>query len=113
MTKLEEYFKNKRIKELGLPKIYIVKSDREGVYEPIENQVVDIKNGVSIDCSTKLKKNRYLIENKPYEIDIEENKNSCLIEGYGTGFCDLLEWSYYCSFSKDDAYNYYINQKKL
>lgn len=42
MAKVQEYLKKKKIQELGLPKLYLVKSSPEGVEKPVERQVVEI-----------------------------------------------------------------------
>jgi len=40
MSQVQEYLKRKKIQELGLPKLYIVKSSPQGVEKPVERQVV-------------------------------------------------------------------------
>lgn len=109
MSKVQEYLKNKRIKELGLPMLYIVKSTRDGVNEPIERQVVDIKEGVAFRGSEKLIYDRYILDEKsyPYEVDILRGNSSSKDDGYASGCGDLWVWSYFSSFDKEEAYKYY------
>jgi len=42
MSKVQEYLKKKKIQEMGLPKLYVVKSSPDGVEKPVERQVVEI-----------------------------------------------------------------------
>ena len=110
MTRLEEYFERKRIMDLALPKLYIVKSTRCGVEQPVEKQVIEIKNGGIRLSPTKKQIYRYIIEGSPYEVEIVDGETYNMNEGYGTGFGDLWEWSYYSSFSKEDADAYYLEE---
>lgn len=110
MTKLEDYFERKRVIDLALPKLYIVKSTRCGVEQPVEKQVIEIKNGGIRLSPTKKQIYRYVIEGSPYEVEIVDGETYNMNEGYGTGFGDLWEWSYYSSFSKEDADAYYLEE---
>lgn len=103
MSKVQEYLKRKKIQELGLPKLYIVKSTPKGVEKSIECQVVEILelNGV----------NRYKIEDSfPYEVDILRGETSNIQHGYGSGFGDLWGWTYFSSLSLTEAEVYYLNE---
>lgn len=102
MSKLQEYFEKKRIERLGLPKIWVVKSTREGVDVPIECQVKQIDNVSNYK--------RHIISESPYEIDIENGKVESINEGFGTGFGDLWAWTYYSTLSKEDADKYYLTE---
>lgn len=112
MSRVQEYLKRRKIEELGLPKIWVVKSERTGVSTPCELQVVEIVEGVAwrIDREERIRTDRYKVEHSPYEIDIEYSKKSTSIHGYGTGLGDLWGWTYYCTFSKEDANIYYVNE---
>jgi hypothetical protein len=110
MSKLQEYKDNKRMKELGLPKIYVIKSSRTGVESPKERQICEIQDNYGtrtyMDGSKNL--NKYITKDDfPYEMIIEEGEISGIEAGYGTGMGDLWAWSYYYTFSKDDAYDYF------
>jgi len=109
MSKVQEYLRNKRIKELGYPKMYTVKSTRRGVDPPEERQVIEISDdGFIISSEGKIPFKRYKFEDSfPFSVVIQEGKNSSKEEGYGSGFGDLWEWSYYSTFSKEDAEKYY------
>jgi hypothetical protein len=115
MSKVQEYLKRKKIEELGLPKLYIVKSSRDGVDKPVERQVVDIVETVGhrINDKGRTSIDRYKLENEyPYEVDIVKGETSNLDEGYGSGFGDLWGWSYFCSINKDEANQYYQKEYK-
>lgn len=108
MSKVQEYLKRKKIQELGLPKLYVVKSSPEGVEKPIERQVVEIIENISFRGNERFPIDRYkLNDNYPYEVDILRGETSVKEDGYGTGFGDLWCWSYFCSFSKIEIENYY------
>lgn len=112
MNKVQEYLRKKEIERLGLPKIWIVKSERTGVQLPTEHQVVEIRKSVGVRNGV-LSIDRYVIETGfPYEIDIVEGEMSTSEEGYGTGVGDLWDWTYYCTLSKNDADRYYIEELK-
>lgn len=112
MTKLEDYFERKRVIDLALPKLYIVKSTRDGVEQPVEKQVIEIKKSGIRLSPTKKQIYKYIVEGSPYEVNIVDGETSNMIEGYGTGFGDLWEWSYYSSFSKEDADAYYLEESE-
>ena len=119
MGKVQDYLKQKKIKESGLRKIYIVESTREGVSDVMERQVIDIKQHVStIFCGGDNKVNipvhRYFLETEsyPFNVDIEEGEESTLDEGYGSGFGDLWEWSYFSSFSIEEAQEFKEKETK-
>jgi len=112
---VEEYLKNKKIKEMELPKLFIVKSTRLGVDKPIERQVESVREGVSyrIDGKERTRIDRYGLGSQyPYEVDMllgETSTNDC---GYGTGTGDLWQWGYFSSFSEDEANGYYEAELK-
>lgn len=110
MSKVQEYLDNKRIKELNLPKIWVVKSDRNGVNNPIEYQVNRIVETVGKRNEKTI--NRYIISESPYEIDIIVGESETIDSGFGTGCGDLWAWSYYSSFSKADCDSYYKKELK-
>ena len=108
MGKVQEYLKNKKIQELGLPTLYVVKSSPEGVEKLVERQVVEIVKNVAFKGELRLPVDRYKLEGGyPYEVDILRGETSSINEGYGTGFGDLWAWSYFYSFSKEDVEKYY------
>lgn len=108
MSKVQEYLKNKKIQELGLPKLYIVKSSREGVEQPVERQVVEIVESVALRGEEKLPIDRYKLEGSyPYEVDILRGDISTNERGSGSGFGDLWQWTYFSSFSKEESDKYY------
>ena len=108
MSKVQEYLKKKKIQELGLPKLYVVKSSPNGVEKPVERQVVEIIENVAFRGKERLPIDRYKLEGGyPYEVDILRGETSSKDDGYGTGFGDLWAWSYFSSFSKDDIEKYY------
>jgi hypothetical protein len=116
MTKVQEYLHNKKIKELGLPKVWVVKSTPEGVELPIERQVVEIKLNISTRHynSKEIQLNRYVLDkvSYPFEVDIENDSLSSSDYGYGSGFGDLWAWTYYTTLSKEDADEYYVKELK-
>ena len=99
MNRVELYKRNKRIKEMGFPKMYVVHSCRNGVDKPVEYQVTDIE--INENSS------KYKIDHYPYEVIIEYKESSVIDEGYGTGIGDLWDWTYFCSLSKEDADKWY------
>ena len=108
MTKVQEYLKKKKIQELGLPKLYVVKSSPNGVEKPVERPVVEIIENIAFRGKERLPIDRYKLEGcYPYEVDILRGEISSKDDGYGTGFGDLWSWSYFSSFSKDDIEKYY------
>jgi hypothetical protein len=122
MGKVQDYLEKKRIEKLGLPKIWIVRSDRNGVDLLLEDQVVVIVKNISAiyDGKKKTMMDRYKIKNSfPYDIDIEVGHTSAMESGYGTGEGDLWAWSYFSSLSKLEAEEYYdkelvrVNEKYL
>ena len=104
MSKVQEYLKKKKIQELGLPKLYVVKSSPEGVEKPVERQVVEIIENVAFRGKERLPIDRYKLDDCgfPYEVDIIRDEISTKDDGYGSGFGDLWSWSYFSSLSKDD-----------
>lgn len=107
MGKVQEYLREKKIIELGLPKLYIVKSTKNGVENIIEHQVVEIIENVSYLGNERTPSDRYKLEDSfPYEVDILRGETSKKCDGYGTGFGDLWEWSYFCSLSLDETQKY-------
>ena len=109
MSKVQEYLKKKKIQELGLPKLYLVKSSPEGVEKPVERQVVEIIENVAFRGKERLPIDRYKLDDCgfPYEVDIIRDEISTKDDGYGSGFGDLWSWSYFSSLSKDDIERYY------
>jgi hypothetical protein len=95
MSKVQEYLRNQKIKELGLPTIWVVQSDRTGVSKPVEMQVVEIKG------------NTHFLDNFPHQVRFSEGETSYKEEGYGTGFGDLWGWTCYSCLSKENAETYY------
>lgn len=106
MNKLQEYLKKKRIKELGLPKIYVVKSTPDGVDPIQEKQVIEITQGIRLPID------KYEMEDYPYTIDILRGESSARDEGHGTGIGDLWAWTYFYSLSKEEAEAYYQKEKE-
>lgn len=108
MSKVQEYLKNKKIQKIGLPKLYIVKSTREGVDKPVERQVVEIIENVSFRGKERIPNDRYKLEGEyPYEVDILRGETSSKDDGYGTGFGDLWCWTYFSSFSLEESEKHY------
>ena len=104
MTKVQEYLHKKRLQDQlqVTPKLYFVKSTREGVDIPLEIQVTNIiKNAYSVT---------YEFEEYPCSVTIKNNETSSIEEGHGTGVGDLWSWSYYYTLSLDDAEMYYKNE---
>lgn len=113
MSKVQEYLKKKKIQELGFPKLYVVKSSPDGVEKPVERQVVEIIENVSFKGKERIPTDRYKLEgNYPYEVDILRGQKSTKDDGYGTGYGDLWSWSYFSSFSIDEAEQYYQQELK-
>jgi hypothetical protein len=107
MSKVQDYFKKKKIHDMGLPKLYVVKSSPEGVEKPVERQVVQLIENISFRGKERLPSDRYKIEDTPYNVDILRGETSNKDDGYGSGFGDLWAWSYYSSFSIEEAEKYY------
>lgn len=103
MSKLQEYLKNKRVKELGLPKIWVVESTPDGVEKPIGVQVIEIPD-------EWLNYVKYKLDGSPFEVAIEKGLSSSKREDYGTGF-GVWGRSVFCSLSEEEANDYY--QKEL
>ena len=115
MSKVQEYLKLKRIKEQGLPVMYIVHSSPEEVKEPYQVQVEEIIKGTH--PSLTYGENNEIISEKTYdkyillhdgfpkEILIAETSNQ--VSGYGSGFGNLWGWTLFCTLSKDEADEYY------
>lgn len=108
MTRVQDYLRNKKIQEMGLPKLYVVKSSPEGVEKPVERQVVEIKENIGFRGDERLPIDRYKVEDGyPYDVDFLRGENSSKEDGYGSGIGDLWGWSYFSTFSKEDAEIYY------
>jgi len=114
MSKVQEYLKRKKIKELNLPKLYIVKSTPSGIEKPIGRQVIEIIENVAflIEGNSRFPIDRYKIEEDPYEVDIMRGEKSKKSDGYGTGIGDNWCWTYFSFFSKEDAEKYYQQEIK-
>jgi hypothetical protein len=115
MGKVQDYLENKRIKESGLPTMWIVKSDRSGVLLPVKCQVINIKrkNVKSFCSSGEYYSDTYYIKDMfPYEISINEGLTSNKTDGYASGCGDLWYWTYFCSLSEKEANEYYIMELK-
>ena len=108
MTKVQEYLSDKK----GLPKMYVVKSTREGVEAPIERKVIEIRESVSIRLNgdERIPIDEYRFDVSPYSVQILRGKTSGKNDGYGSGFGDLWHWSYFSSFSLEEAEAYYIEE---
>ncbi len=116
MSAFTDYKEKKRIESLGLPKIWTVYSDRNGVKEPKEQQVINISLGISrefsniediLNESKGVRIDRYYLKNSPYEIDIKEGEISGFNDGFASGCGDLWVWRNFGSLSKDKAYEFY------
>ena len=118
MGKVQDYLKkketDKKLVEAGLPtKVYVVESKPSGVGEVIEREIIDFKLGIITGSRTNLEtdneekytKNRYHLsgDEYPFEVDICDDKTSNTDEGLGCGMGDLWSWTYFCSFSKEEA----------
>lgn len=115
MNKVQEYLKNKEITAKGYPTMYVVKSTREGVDEPVARKVVDIKlnAGKKIYSKTTKTYNKYILEEGfPDEVDINHGDISGSEEGHGSGFGDLWSWTYFLTTSKTVADSYFIRETK-
>jgi len=108
MSKVQEYLRKRRISEL--PKIWIVISDRNGVEKPVEYQVTEIIEGVSIQLPIGSRVDRYKLDSSPFNVDILDGETSGKDEGYGSGIGDLWGWTNYGTLSKEEAYNYYLTE---
>lgn len=93
--------------------IYVFKSTREGVEKPVERKITNVIKGVSFRGKEKVPVDRYKLDGDyyPYEVDIVRGETSTKDDGYGTGVGDLWSWSYFSSFSLDEAKKHY--QKEL
>lgn len=108
MTKVQEFLKKKKIHELGLPKLYVVKSSPEGVEKPVERQVVEVIENVAFRGKEKLPIDRYKLEGGyPYEVDVLRGETSSKEKGHGSGIGDLWCWMYFSSLSKEESEKYY------
>lgn len=114
MGRVQDYLQKKKIKELGLPKLYIVHSTRKGVKPPVERQVTEIVKGVSHikqinDEKVNIRIDRYRLETNeyPYEVEIREDMESSKDDSYGSGFGDLWSGTIYSTFSKKKANEFY------
>ena len=109
MSKVQEYLRKKEIEKRDLPKVWIVKSTREGVSDLMERQISDIKLGYSwiMRGSSREKEtlDRYFIlENGfPNKFDLVRGESSTTEDGHGSGMGDLWSWTYFISLSKEEA----------
>jgi len=115
---LHDYYKKKRLeaerKELGM--MYVVYSDRDGVKDVQEFQIIELNPRIGNGESEGIGKytySRYVIDNTefPYEIDIIDGEDSSIEEGYGTGTGDLWSWTYYFALNKEDAEEYFKKER--
>lgn len=93
--RVQEYLEAKRIKAKNYPKMYVVKSTREGVSEintRFVNEVQEFENHY-----------KYLLDKSdyPFEVRIDKGKNFYIDDGYGTGVGDLWYWTYFSSTDED------------
>jgi hypothetical protein len=68
MSKVQEYLKKKKIQQLGLPKLYVVKSSPEGVEPPNSGDKIDGKPIILLtetECQVYLKQ---AIDGENYDI---------------------------------------------
>ena len=109
MSAFTDYKEAKRIKESDLPIMWVVYSDRSGVIAPKECQVKNITYGSGLNLTDNKKIDTYYLVNDtfPWEINIEEGKDSGEEFGYGSGFGDLWAWTAFCSLSKEKAEEHY------
>ena len=111
MSKLQEYLANKllqeRIQTLGLPKLYIVKSNRLGVEKPVEVQVVNIQRDAGFNITDELPIDLYEINTSPYQVWFNRTETTSEDELCGTGFGDLWSHTNFASFSLSEAEMYY------
>lgn len=120
MSKVQEYLKRKEREKLNLPTMYVVRSSRKGVGKPEEKPVIEIKIDASWSFSRKkdgseekVSLTKYSMEGDfPHEIFIPVGQKSSKEEGYGSGFGDLWSWTYFCTLSKDEAFEYYKEESK-
>lgn len=114
MSKMQEYLRKKEIEKLGLPKVWIVKSTREGVSDIMERQISDIKFGHSWRKSSGEKKtlDRYFIleDEFPNSFDLVHGENSTTEDGYGSGMGDLWSWTYFISLSKEESLRWRVSE---
>ena len=99
MSKLQEYLKRKRIKELGLPQIWVVESTPDGVERPIAVQVIETPH----EWANYI---RYKLDGSPFEVDIEKGSSSRKREDWGTGF-GVWARTEFCSLSEEEANDYF------
>lgn len=95
---------------MNLDKLYIVKSTRKGVSEPIGVEILDMVESVAFRIKNDLKIpiDRYILgEVSPYAVDIMRGRSSSKDEGYGSGVGDTWSWTYFSSFSLEEANDYY------
>lgn len=112
---VQDYLENKKTKALGLPKLYIVKSTREGVEAICERQVIEITENVSYryghrNTIDKTPIDRYSFapdEAYPFSFDIARGEQSAVDQGFGSGTGDLWSWTYFASFSMEEAEQYH------
>lgn len=97
-------------------KMYVVESNREGVKEPVEREIINKSMG-GTRCSKGVgdeklvKKDLYKYEldktQFPYDVNIVEGATSDRIIGRGTGWGDLWSWTYFYSTDKQEALDYF------
>lgn len=108
MSRVEEYKKKKFIEQLMLPKLWVIRSDREGVSMPRQLQVISIEEiSERTNGFVRTKVKRYKFDEAPFDIDIEEGRDNGMNQGYGSGFGDLWCWTWFCTFSEEEALNFY------
>jgi hypothetical protein len=92
MGKLADYLEKKRIEKEGLPVLYVVKSNRDGVSVVKACQVAEITQGVGKRMEPKPESpiDRYRTTDG-WTYDIHRDRSSSIEEHYGSGFGDL--WS--------------------
>lgn len=112
MGRVDDY--KKLIEEMMLPKMWVVYSDRKGVSMPRELQVISIENSGRryYADGTEANVKKYKFDQSPYEVDMEDGKSSGTIEGYATGTGDLWCWTWFFSFSTEDALEFYLTEDK-
>lgn len=108
MSKVQE------IGNQGLPKVWVVKSTREGVSEPMERQVVELYHNYTtqqVGFGKVQNLGKYILDGDfPREIYIVEGETSTQEDGYGSGMGDLWSWTYFVSLSKEEALKWRVSE---
>lgn len=101
-------------KAIGFPKLYIVKSTREGVDPPVERQVIDIVEDVSFSIyvdgqilDKRTPSDRYVLDEFPHDVDILRGETFRKNDEYCSGVGDTWMWSYFYSLSLEEAEKYF------